>query len=57
MVQKAFSLAQELRTDPFAINRKMMATPEILKTPMFKKAEINRERLNAKMILGFGQVC
>ena len=54
-MQKAFLIAQELRTDPFAIKRRMAATPEIL-TPMFKKAEIKRERLIAKSIIGMGQV-
>ena len=54
VVQKAFTIAQELRTDPFAIKRRMAATPEIV-TPTFKKAEIKRERLTANLILGFGQ--
>ena len=55
IVQKAFTIAHELRTDPFAIKRRMAATPEIL-TPMFKKAELKRERLVAKSIIGMGQV-
>ena len=41
--------------DPFAIKRRMAPTPEIL-TPLFKKAEIKRERLLVNSIIGFGQV-
>ena len=55
IVQKAFAIAQDLRTDPFAIKRKMVPTPDIL-TPLFQKAEIVRENLAAKSIIGYGQV-
>jgi hypothetical protein len=54
-VQKAFAIAQAVRTDPFAIKRGGAATPEA-RTPLFMKHEIPRDRLAAKAILGHGQV-
>ena len=54
-VQKAFALAQAIRSDPFATKRILAATPEVL-TPELKSKEIERDRLTPKTIIGFGQV-
>jgi hypothetical protein len=54
-IQQAFAIAQDLRTDPFAIKRKMQETPDIQAVPIFAKAEIAREHLIAKSVIGFGQ--
>ena len=54
-VQKAFALAQAIRSDPFATKRILAATPEVL-TPELKSKEIERDRLTHKTIIGFGQV-
>ena len=54
-LQKAFNLAIELRSDPFAIKRPLADTPEAL-TPLFVKHSVEREKLEAKSVLGFGQV-
>ena len=54
-MQKAFSIAQQLRMDPFANKRNLVATPEI-QTPLFLKHEIRRDKLAAKVIIGYGQV-
>ena len=55
VTERAFAIAYEIRRDPFAIRRKLLATPEIL-TPRFKAAEIKRDRLNDPAIIGYGQV-
>ena len=54
-VQRAFALAAELRSDPFAIKRTQTETPEAL-TPLFDKHSIDRANLTAKAMIGFGQV-
>ena len=53
-VQKAFVVAQELRTDPFAIKRPMPDTPEAV-TPVFRPHQLSRAALTARAILGYGQ--
>jgi hypothetical protein len=55
LIQKSFALAQELRTDPFAIKRPMQETPEAI-VPVFEKHLLIREQLAAKSIIGYGQV-
>ena len=54
-IQKAFALAQELRTDPFVIKRPMAETPEAV-TPVFEKHIVPRDALFAESIIGYGQV-
>ncbi len=55
MVQKSYERAKDIRTDPFAIKRTMQETPEVI-TPTFKAREIDRAKLNSKMVIGQGQV-
>ena len=57
LVEKIFKIAQDLRTDPFAIRRILPATVDVTKmSPIFDKHEIVRENLTAKAIIGYGQV-
>ena len=55
MVQKAYLMAQDLRADPFVIKRPMQPTPEAL-VPVFLPFEREREKLDAQMVVGYGQV-
>ena len=55
LIQKSFALAQELRTDPFAIKRPMQETPEAI-VPVFEKHLLLRENMVAKSVIGYGQV-
>ena len=55
VVQKAYLMAQDLRADPFVIKRPMQPTPEAL-VPVFLPFEREREKLDAQMVVGYGQV-
>lgn len=54
-ITKSFKLAAQLRTDPFAVSRDGLETPEAL-TPEFVPLQVNRKDLKVKMIIGHGQV-
>ena len=57
LVETAFNIAKEIRTDPFAIRRILPATPDVTAmSPVFDKYEVPRENLTAKAIIGYGQV-
>jgi hypothetical protein len=53
-VTQAFNLAQQLRADPFAIERKGVPTPGAFDAD-FQGFIIPRQELKAKMIIGHGQ--
>lgn len=53
-MSSAFDLAQELRTDPFAIKRRTEETPEVAQG-IFKDKQLPRNMLQARMIIGHGQ--
>eukprot|EP00051_Salpingoeca_urceolata_P011657 m.144800 g.144800 ORF g.144800 m.144800 type:complete len:1163 (-) comp17205_c1_seq1:107-3595(-) len=53
-VKKAFALAQQLRTDPFAIRRDGRPTPEALSN-FEQRFLMDRTTLKAKMVIGHGQ--
>ena len=55
LVQKAYALATEIRTDPFATKRVLEETPEMF-TYDLKQLEVKREQLVAKSVIGYGQV-
>eukprot|EP00041_Stephanoeca_diplocostata_P034701 m.1196997 g.1196997 ORF g.1196997 m.1196997 type:complete len:1210 (-) comp24565_c0_seq1:1893-5522(-) len=57
-IRHSFVVAQEIKLDPFAVNRKMEATPKALGlASIFKRRQliIKRQHLQSKRIIGHGQ--
>ena len=55
LIQKAYMTAQDIRSDPFVIKRPMPETREVI-VPVFQPFEREREKLQALMVVGYGQV-